>query len=332
MINACPLTLETTCDTDYQFSWLLTLTELTPVTEIDRVGILQYKPHMHVTDLLLPCCLLFWCRNMNFSQDPFLNKGLDDSFGFRIMAPTYDAQPTTTALTFGKYTPTWDVTTCDATTISSSSGYGNYVFTNTFRVYFQTVRATAYLYTGPAATLFMDKFIYKFSRYIHEDGQNFFVSLSITWLFLVLTPRVMKQTIALFIYIWKDLPLHGFTLFLQKTTGNLSKMNSPKVYGNNINDPRLIPGPAAFDNLMLLSGQTTEEFHSIVLEKGTCPGKTDQDMTNKFINSLPSQLAFFICTGWINTFPEALHSAKIGEAHGYWIHVPLSISASFQLW
>ena len=59
-----------------------------------------------------------------------------------------------------------------------------------------------------------------------------------------------------------------------------------------------------------------------MLEKGTRLGKTDRDMTNKFINGLPSQWVFFIRAGRINNFREALHSAKIGEAHCYWIHVP----------
>ena len=49
-------------------------------------------------------------------------------------------------------------------------------------------------------------------------------------------------------------------------------------------------------------------------------------MSNKFINGLPSQLAFFVRTphGRINNFMEALHSAKIGEAHGYRIHTSVT--------
>ena len=36
-----------------------------------------------------------------------------------------------------------------------------------------------------------------------------------------------------------------------------------------MNDPRLISEADAFDNLTLNTGQAIEEFHAIVLEKGT---------------------------------------------------------------
>ena len=58
----------------------------------------------------------------------------------------------------------------------------------------------------------------------------------------------------------------------------------------------------------------------MVLEKGTHLGKSDRDMSNKFINGLPSQLAFFVRASCIHNFRDALHSAKIGEAHGYRSH------------
>ncbi len=77
---------------------------------------------------------------------------------------------------------------------------------------------------------------------------------------------------------------------------------------------------AAFDNLRLQSHQAIEEFHSIVLEKGSRLGKTERDMTNKFLMGLPDRLAFFVRAGRVTTFREALHSAKIGEAHGYRNH------------
>ena len=90
--------------------------------------------------------------------------------------------------------------------------------------------------------------------------------------------------------------------------------------GNKVNDPRLISEAMAFDNLTLNSGQAFEEFHAVVLEKGTRLNKSNRDMSNKFINGLPSQLAFFVHAGRINNFREALYSAKIGEAHGYRVH------------
>ena len=83
-----------------------------------------------------------------------------------------------------------------------------------------------------------------------------------------------------------------------------------------MNDPRLITEAATFDNFTLNTGQAIKKFHSVILEKGTRLGKSTRDMSNKFINGLPSQLAFFVRAGCKHNFRDALHSAKIGEAHG----------------
>lgn len=74
---------------------------------------------------------------------------------------------------------------------------------------------------------------------------------------------------------------------------------------------------ATFNSLKLNSGQPIEEFASVVMEKGRRLSKSDRDMTFKCIDGLPSKLAFFVRAGKNQTIREALHSAKLGEAHGY---------------
>ena len=74
---------------------------------------------------------------------------------------------------------------------------------------------------------------------------------------------------------------------------------------------------AMFDALTLAPNQPLESFHSNILEKGTRLKKPDRDMTSKFINGLPSQLAFFVRANKVTSFREALTSAKLGEAYGY---------------
>ena len=58
----------------------------------------------------------------------------------------------------------------------------------------------------------------------------------------------------------------------------------------------------------------------VVQEKGRRLEKSDRDMTFKFIDGLPPQLAFFVRAGRVSTLRDALHSAKLGEAHGYRAH------------
>lgn len=72
-----------------------------------------------------------------------------------------------------------------------------------------------------------------------------------------------------------------------------------------------------FDNLALQKHQQIEDYHRKVLEKGTKLKKTDRDIISRFVNGLPSQLAFFVRARNITNLTDALTSAKLGEAYGY---------------
>ena len=93
-----------------------------------------------------------------------------------------------------------------------------------------------------------------------------------------------------------------------------------KEFCNITNNPSPVAEEATFNTLTLKPGQPIEEFASVVQEKGRRLTKSDRDMTFKFIDGLPSQLAFFVRAGRVDTLRDALHSAKLGEAHGYRSH------------
>ena len=159
---------------------------------------------------------------------------------------------------------------------------------------------------------------------MHKDGPKFLQEFES---YLTLSGVDNEQRIiAAFHLHLKGPALTWFHTLPSRDNWNSIKESFNSEYGNNVNDPRLISEAAALDNLVLNSGQAIEEFHAIVLEKGTRLNKSDRDMSNKFINCLPSQLAFFVRAGCINNFREALHSAKMGEAHVYRVHATTSVT------
>ena len=83
------------------------------------------------------------------------------------------------------------------------------------------------------------------------------------------------------------------------------------------NTPVLLVETEQFTNLNLLPQQYIEDYYSHILEKGRKLGKSDQELLLKFIQGLPSQLAFFVRAGNPNDINAALTSAKMGEAYGY---------------
>ena len=92
-------------------------------------------------------------------------------------------------------------------------------------------------------------------------------------------------------------------------------------YCNTLNSPSLIAESVSFDNLCLGNSQAIEDFHASVMDKGRKLRKSEADMLNKFISGLPSQLAFFVRAGRVESLRDALQSAKIGEAHGYRVQI-----------
>ena len=92
-------------------------------------------------------------------------------------------------------------------------------------------------------------------------------------------------------------------------------------------DTIYISESALFDKLTLGPQQPIEDFHALVSEKGNQLGKPERDIISKFIQGLPVQLAFFVRASRTTSYGDALHSAKIGEAHGYRSVNTLNINA-----
>ena len=206
--------------------------------------------------------------SMNSSLNPFLNGGLDDTFGqFGLEPPTPIHQQMNQKL-------------------------------NQFAQSASTPQPSVMTHTAPGLQTICiqtqapmsDKEIRKFSGYMHKDGPKFLQGFES---YLTLSGVDNEQlTIAAFHLHLKGPALTWFHTLPSRDNWNSIKELFNSEYGNNFNDPSLISEAAALDNLVLNSGQAIEEFHAVVLEKGTRLNKSDRDMSNKFINCLPSQLAF----------------------------------------
>ena len=70
-----------------------------------------------------------------------------------------------------------------------------------------------------------------------------------------------------------------------------------------LNKPVLLVETEIFQNLRLLNGQQLEDYFSKVVDKGRKINKSAQEILLKFIEGLPSQLAFFVRAG----NPENMH-------------------------
>ena len=263
----------------------------------------MYMPELF---FVLYCLCLYTVdhRTMNHSLNPFLNGGLDESFGQLGLETPSHTMMNHQLNQFVQTASTPQPTAYQAAMTRPATASG---------------MQTIYVQTQAPMS---DKIIRKFSGYMHEDGSKFMQEFES---YLTLSGIDNEQRIiAAFHLHLKGPALTWFHTLPSRDSWSYIKEAFNTEYGNNVNDPRLISEAAAFDNLTLNTGQAIEEFHAIVLEKGTRLNKSDRDMSNKFINGLPSQLAFFVRAGRINNFREALHSAEIGEAHGYRIHTSVT--------
>ena len=96
----------------------------------------------------------------------------------------------------------------------------------------------------------------------------------------------------------------------------------------NMSNPAFIAESAIFDSLTLQNGMAIETFHSQILEKGSRLEKPERDLTAKFINGLPDQLAFFVRAANPVNLQSAFQQAKLGEAYGYHQSLnPISVAA-----
>ena len=236
---------------------------------------------MYMPELFLVIYCLCHCtadyRTMNHSLNPFLNGGLDDSFSqFGLETPSHTMM-NHQLHQFMQTASTPQPTAYQAATTQPAAASG-----------LQTI------YVQTQAPL-SDKIIRKFSGYMHEGGPKFLQEFES---YLTLSGIDNEQrVIAAFHLHLKGPALTWFHTLPSRDSWSYIKEAFNTEYGNNVNDPRLISEAAAFDNLTLNTGQAIEEFHAIVLEKGTCLKKSDRDISNKFINGLPGQLAFFVRAG-----------------------------------
>jgi len=82
-------------------------------------------------------------------------------------------------------------------------------------------------------------------------------------------------------------------------------------------NPALIADAEMFSKIKLAPGQSMDEYHALIVQKGRKLQKSPRDILVKFVDGLPHQLAFFVRTGNPFTDNEALTAAKMGEAYGY---------------
>jgi len=83
------------------------------------------------------------------------------------------------------------------------------------------------------------------------------------------------------------------------------------------NNPVLVAEGELFNRMTLGNDQSLEDFHAVLLDRGSRLQKPERDMISKFVQGLPAQLAFFVHAGNPPDLAQTLTAAKLGEAHGY---------------
>ena len=78
-----------------------------------------------------------------------------------------------------------------------------------------------------------------------------------------------------------------------------------------------------FNSLKLGYGQSIEDFHSQLIEKGSLLKKPDHEILARFIDGLPEKMAFFVRAGQPSDLSSAFTSAKMAETCGYRVQDPL---------
>jgi hypothetical protein len=73
-------------------------------------------------------------------------------------------------------------------------------------------------------------------------------------------------------------------------------------------------------------GQTFEDYHNQIIEKGTFLQKPEHEIIARFIYGLPEKVAFFVRAGQPPDLTAAFTSAKMAETCGYRESYSLSTS------
>ena len=81
-------------------------------------------------------------------------------------------------------------------------------------------------------------------------------------------------------------------------------------------------------SLRLLYHHYIEDYFSKIMDKGRRLSKNSQEILLKFIEGLPSQLAFLVRAGNPENIQAALTAAKLGEAYGYRATLPATTTLS----
>lgn len=158
----------------------------------------------------------------------------------------------------------------------------------------------------------------KFSGYPTEDAERFLSNFSAYCLFNKINAQD-PRTVAAFQLHLQGPALTWFTCLdnTEKTDwDSVQKLYREKYLAEN-NKPMLLVETELFLNLRLLPHQQLEDYFSKIMEKGRRVNKSQQEITLKFIEGLPSQLAFFVRAGNPEDINAALTAAKLGEAYGY---------------
>ena len=158
----------------------------------------------------------------------------------------------------------------------------------------------------------------KFSGYPTEDAERFLSNFSAYCMF----GRINQQdprTVAAFQLHLKGPALTWFTCLndSDKSSWETVKKLYQEKYMDKENKPVLLVETEQFLNLRLLPHQQMEDYYSKIMEKGRKINISDQEIVLKFIEGLPSQLAFFVRAGNPEDIHAALTAANLGEVYGY---------------
>lgn len=158
----------------------------------------------------------------------------------------------------------------------------------------------------------------KFSGYPTDDAERFLSNFSAYCTFSRINPQDLR-TVAAFQLHLQGPALTWFTCLNDSDKNsweNVKQLYQAK-YMDKRNKPVLLVETEQFLNLRLLPHQQMEDYYSKIMEKGRRINKNDQEIVLKFIEGLPSQLAFFVRAGNPEDIHAALTAAKLGEAYGY---------------
>lgn len=110
-----------------------------------------------------------------------------------------------------------------------------------------------------------------------------------------------------------DLPSDGKRSWSDIQTSFITRF----VKRNTTNSPDFIIQEQLYHTIRLAPGQSIIQYYTLLKEKARALDKSDSDLLSRFIQGLPSQLAFFVRAGNPTTSEQALTSARNGEAYGY---------------